>query len=162
MNSQRHINPDHYLGIDNSYIFTPERNQAAWRKAYTDFESLLRNAKPSTKLYVVIGIQGSGKSTWVEHNILHFGSEAIFFDAALPARVHRRRVLELAQENGVSVIAVWMNTPLKVAIARNSARPPNKQVPELAVHRVFYMLERPEKDEGFSQIFEITIHEIES
>ena len=159
MNSSRHVNPDHYLETEGGRVFTPERNEAAWNQAYSDLELILRTASPDVELFVVVGVQGSGKSTWIEENACRLGPQAVFFDAALPARAHRERIVALARESGVPAVAVWLNTPLEQALARNSARPPDKQVPEFAVRNVFSMLERPTQQEGFVQVIEVSAYE---
>jgi predicted kinase len=148
-----HINPDHYLQTETGRIFTTERNKIAWERAYADLASALSDAKESRHLYIVFGVQGAGKSSWIRENASAFPN-AIFFDAALPAKTHRARALAIAKNFGTPVIAVWIKSSLESALLRNLSRPSDERVPEAAVRSVFAMLEPPSLEEGFVQIIE--------
>jgi predicted kinase len=147
-----HLNPDHYLETGDGRIFTPERNTAAWEQLYLDLDEALQNGGGLVTLFVVLGVQGSGKSTWIDKNKAQLGDSAIFVDAALPGARHRARLLTLAGITGTPVTAVWINVPLAVALNRNSGRPPDKQVSEEVIRYVFSNFEPPTIDEGFSEI----------
>jgi predicted kinase len=159
MHSPRYINPDHYLQTESGRVFTPERNEVAWERAYADLELGLRHAALGTKLYIVVGVQGAGKTTWIKSNTNSCGADALFLDAALPARKHRARALALAAAFGVPAVAVWVNTPLQLALARNRERAEDERVPDGAAKNVFSMLEPPSLEEGFSQVIEVTTSE---
>jgi predicted kinase len=159
MRSPRHINPDHYLETETGRVFTPERSDGAWQRAYSALSVALSNAHARTELYVVVGVQGAGKSTWIASNINRLSVHAIFFDAALPAKLHRERVVAHALQCDVPAIAVWVNVPLEVALARNRERADDEQVPEAAVRSVFAMLERPTTEEGFARVIEVGLTE---
>jgi len=59
-----HINPDHFLQTENGRIINAELNRLAWKSAHLALsEALLVTPKPS-RLYLLIGAQGAGKSTW--------------------------------------------------------------------------------------------------
>ena len=152
---QRHIDPDNYLQTESGRLFTEERNRVAWEQAYADLESALRSAGPNCRLYVVVGLQGAGKTSWIQRSAESCGVESVFLDAALPARRHRCRALALAAQCGVPAIAVWVNTPLEIALARNKRRPPDERVLEAAVRSVFSLLEPPALEEGFAQVLEV-------
>lgn len=89
METTKHINPDHYLETEQGRLFTPERSAAAWELAYRDLDKALCASSPATKLYVVVGVQAAGKSSWIQQNAVALGGDAVFFDAALPKAVHR-------------------------------------------------------------------------
>ena len=146
---KRVINPDDYLETPTGRVFTVERNRQAWEQAYAALEEQL--ARAST-LYLVMGVQGAGKSSWIARHIGGLESDAVFFDAALPARQHRARIVALAQTRDVPVIAVFVQADLDLALARNAARTEDKVVPEPAVRSVFSMLEAPSFDEGFAAV----------
>ena len=156
--SPRHINPDHFLDTGTGRVYTQQRSDAAWQQAYCALADALRTAPPGAELFVVVGLQGAGKSTWVGKNLHRVGAHAVFFDAAMPARVHRERVLAHGLQCGVPAVAVWVDVPLAVALARNGARPSDERVPEAAVRSVFAMLERPSLDEGFVRVIEVRDH----
>jgi len=149
-----HIDPDHYLQTANGRMYTPERGKAAWHLAYADLEVALRDLGAVGTLYVVCGLQGAGKTTWIANNRVHLKA-AVVLDAALPSRVHRQRALSLAAAHGVPAIAVWLDVAIDVALRRNLARPPDEQVPETAIRHVRSLLEPPSVAEGFVRVIEV-------
>ena len=155
MPSPRVFNPDDYLWTPDGRIYSEERNAAAWERMYADLDAVLRIAEPETRLFVVMGVQGGGKTTWIRSNHEALGPSAIFVDAAVPARRHRERVLDLAKRSGVRTVAVWINAPLDRALAQNAQRPDDEVVPESAVRSVFGLLEAPGPDEGFTEVIVI-------
>jgi hypothetical protein len=147
-----HLNPDHYLETGDGRIFTPERNAAAWEQLYLDLEEALQKGKDRAPLFVVLGVQGSGKSTWIDKNKAQLGDDVIFIDAALPGARHRARLLKLAGTTGTPATAIWINVPLETALHRNSLRQPDKQVSEDVIRYVFSNFEPPAIEEGFAEI----------
>lgn len=145
----RVINPDDYLETPEGRVFTTERNRQAWEQAYAAIDRLLTAA---STLYLVMGVQGAGKSSWIARHAGALEHDAVFFDAALPARQHRQRLLALAQAKGVPVIAVFVQASLEQALARNALRTPDKVVPEVALRSVFTLLEPPRVEEGFASV----------
>jgi len=152
MPTPRVFNPDDYLHTAEGRIYTEERNAAAWEQLYADLDSLLSTAEHQTRLFVVMGVQGGGKTTWIRSNFEALGPSAVFMDAAVPARRHRARAVALARRCGVRTVAVWINTPLGQALTQNAQRPDDEVVPEFAVRSVFGLLEAPSPDEGFDEV----------
>src|SRR5262249_40354292 len=148
----RIFDPDDYLVTPEGRVFTPERNAAAWEQLYADLATLFATASPATRFYLVMGVQGGGKSTWIRTHYDELGPSAVFMDAALPAARHRARALALAKRFGVRAIAVWLDVPLEQALERNARRPADEVVPEFAVRSVFGLLEPPTVAEGFDEI----------
>lgn len=144
------INPDDFLETPDGRVWTPERNEEAWRLSYAALESALRCATTPMRVVVVCGIQGAGKSTWIASQPV--SSSTIYFDAALPGIRHRAKVIAIAKQLGSAVEAVWINTPLDVAIERNSARTPDKRVPSQAIVAVATQFEEPITAEGFDRV----------
>jgi predicted kinase len=150
----RYFNPDDYLETETGRVFTPERSAAAFECAYTELERAARSAPPGARLFVVVGVQGAGKSTWIRENAAQLGEAALFFDAALPRAVHRSRVIAIAKSAGLPAIAVWVQAPLEVALARNQLRRADQRVPEFAIRSVHSIMERPTQREGFEEVRE--------
>lgn len=148
----RVFNPDDYLATPEGRVYTAERNAAAWEQMYTDLEALFRAAAPETRFFLVMGVQGGGKTTWIRAHCDAFGAHAVFMDAAVPAKRHRARAVELAKRFGVRATAVWIDTPLERALAQNARRRTDEVVPESAVRSVFSLLEAPTVDEGFEEV----------
>lgn len=146
------INPDDYLETEFGREFTPERNRQAWELAYARLRSELSTARPGTHVYVVMGVQGAGKSRWVSENYGRLGSRAIVFDAALPARRHREQLLGIVREYDFPVIGIFIKAPLALALSRNARRSADKRVPEDALNSIFGLLELPAESEGFAWV----------
>lgn len=155
MSGPRVIDPDAWLETDSGRVFTAERNAEAWEQAYRELEAALARATPATRLYLVMGVQAAGKSTWIREQAGQIGDAAICLDAALPARRHRERALALAARFGVAAIAVRVRAPLEEALRRNRLRRQDHQVPEDAIRSVHSLLEPPVKDEGFAAVHEV-------
>jgi predicted kinase len=152
---RNHVNPDHYLQTPDGRVSSAERGKQAWESAYAELESLLQEFGASGTLYVVCGLQGAGKTTWIAKNAARLGSRAVFFDAALPSRQHRRRALDLAARYSTPAVAVWINVPIEVALRRNLKRPLDEQVPEATIRHVLGLLEPPSVAEGFADVVEV-------
>lgn len=149
-----HINPDHFLGSDAGRVTTHERNNEAWKLSYRAFHQALAGAGPRTKVYLLVGARGSGKSSWARR-LARSQPEAIIFDAILVKQKERMPLLAAAEAVGVVTIAVWFRTPLAVCLARNTARPQDEVVPELALKNVFAAIEEPSLAEGFDRVIEV-------
>jgi hypothetical protein len=146
------INPDDYLETEFGREFTVERSAQAWARAYGRLELEMSQAHTGTLLYVVMGVQGAGKSRWVAENGAQLGDQAVVFDAALPARRHREKVLSIAKRHGVPVVGVFVQASLEQALLRNARRDSDKRVPEAALRNVFSVLEPPTETEGFVRV----------
>jgi hypothetical protein len=155
MHSPRVFNPDDYLQTEAGRVYTDERNAAAWERIYSELEGLFRDSTADTRFFIVLGVQGGGKTSWISRHIGSLGSSAICLDAALPARRHRARALALAQRFSVYSIAVWINVTLERALEQNSKRAPDHVVPEFAIRSVFGLIEAPTVEEGFREIIEV-------
>lgn len=140
------------------------------------------------RLYTMVGVPGSGKSTWatshpecmvVSTDAIRkelFGDESEQKDGALvfeiayarlaqavalrhdvifdATNLKRRSRAELFKHfPNVEHIAVYINTPFPLCKKRNRNRA--RQVPVSVIRRMFYQLEPPTLEEGFSQIIEI-------
>jgi predicted kinase len=149
-----HINPDHFLQTAAGRVTTPERNAEAWRQCFAAFDAALQSSELSTRVYLLIGPQGSGKSTWARRTSIE-EPLSVFFDAILVKRSERSPILAKTRERGVPAIAVWFRTPLAVCLARNSARPPDEIAAEQGIRNVYAAVEPPSHAEGFAEIVEV-------
>jgi predicted kinase len=150
-----HINPDHFLETAEGRITTADRNTWAWEKCFAALPEALKAAHPSTRLYVLVGAQGSGKSTWAK-KLLERESDAIIFDAILVKKSERAPILLAASEHGVLAVAVWFCTPLAVCLSRNASRPPDQVANEQGLRNVFAAVEPPTHAEGFVHVLRVT------
>ena len=149
-----HINPDHFLETPDGRVITRERNAHAWQECYLALSDALGKASPASRLYVMVGAQASGKSTWARRKMAEEPT-AIIFDAILVKRSEREPILAAAARHNVPAVAVWLQTPLAQCLERNSRRSPNELVNERGLRNVFAALEAPEAKEGFTAILEV-------
>lgn len=149
-----HINPDHFLQTESGRVVTPDRNAVAWQQCFESLSEALRNASPSTKVYVLIGAQGCGKSTWAREKTSS-PENPIVFDAILVKRAEREPICTAAAAHSIQTVAVWFKTPLEVCISRNASRPLDEVVPEQAIRNVHRAIEPPSVAEGFAQVIEV-------
>ena len=150
MASPTTINPDDFLETPEGRVWTPERNEEAWRLSYAALENAIELSPALMRVVVVCGVQGAGKSTWIASQPA--SPSTIYFDAALPGARHRAKVISIAKRLGAAVEAVWIDTPLEVAVERNAARTPDKMVPTPAIVAVAKQFEEPTAAEGFDHV----------
>jgi predicted kinase len=146
-----HINPDHFLQTPEGRVITPELNARAWEQCYAALPAALAAARASRRIYVLVGAQGSGKSTWGRATHAR-EPDAVIFDAILVKRSERAPILAEARRQGVPAVAVWFRTSLEACLARNRARPSDEVVSERALRNVFAALEPPTEAEGFASV----------
>lgn len=151
----QHIDPDHHLARPGGRVDSPELARAAWERAYADLEAALERAGTTGRLYVVCGLQGAGKSTWIRDHGRSLGPGAVCFDGALPSRRHRSRALALAARTGTPAVCVWLNVPLPIALQRNAARAEAERIAEATIRHVWDQLEPPSVAEGFVAVIEV-------
>ncbi len=147
------INPDHFLETHTGRVISAERNAVAWEKCYAALESALDGSRQAATVFVLIGSQGSGKSTWARAKIIE-DPTAIVFDPILVKRIERAPILVAAAKRGVPVVAVRFNASLEVCLARNAARPADEFANESGLRNVLAALEPPGAEEGFARIIE--------
>lgn len=149
-----HINPDHFLQTAAGRVVDEARNTAAWAKCNAALDTALVQPQVASVLYVLVGAQGAGKSTWACRRASEEPA-AIVFDAILVRRTERASLLAAAAARGVPAVAVWFRTPLEVCLARNAARPSDEIADETGLRNVFAALEPPSTTEGFARIVEV-------
>ena len=129
-------------------------------------------------MVVLIGIPGAGKSTIraemfsshaavsldmlenrtknAEDKLLMALCEKgvdIIIDGANVDKTKRRRYTRFARDYGYDAIALFVDTSLDAALARNEFR--DRKVPEGAIRSYCKKLEVPEVSEGFSSVYTI-------
>lgn len=155
----RVCNPDDHLWTPAGRVYTEERNAAAWERLYADLEALFARCGRDGTFYVVMGVQGAGKTTWIRRHHGALGPTAVFLDAAVPAARHRARALALAKRFDLRTVGVWVDTPLETALARNAQRLADEVVPESALRSVFSLIEPPTVGEGFDEVRVVSGHD---
>ena len=144
------ISPDDFLETEHGRVWTAERNEAAWAWCYAALEQALsRNPRPE-RVILVCGVQGAGKTSWIASQPIC--PAIVYFDAALPGIRHRAKIIGIARRRETPIEAVWIDTPVAIALDRNAYRLADKIVPEAAILSVARQFEPPSLAEGFARI----------
>jgi len=126
----RVISPDLHLITDQGvYWWTGKRCKKAWKSAFSD----------------------------VFHAVAW--KDSFVFDATHIMRKSRKRILEIARENGYNIVALWFKTPHKICNERNDKRDEGRIVPELTMKNMINQFQNPDMSEGWTEIREIEYEE---
>jgi len=130
---------------------------------------------------IFVGIQGAGKSTFSKqrffdtHIRINFdmlktkNRENLIIEACLQAKQKfvidktnltkeaREKYISEAKSFGFKVIGYYFQAGLKKAIERNDQRQGKAKVPEKAIFGAFKNLQIPQFDEGFDELFYVSI-----
>jgi predicted kinase len=133
---------------------------------------------------IFIGIQASGKSTFFQQRFFHSHlrlnldmlkrrhREQILLRACLDAkqpfvidntnatRADRAQYISAAKAAGFSVVGYYFQSKLQDAIARNNQRSGKALIPVKGILATHRKLELPCLDEGFEQLFYVTINDV--
>jgi predicted kinase len=129
---------------------------------------------------VLVGLQGSGKSTWVREHLgathtvvskdhwpnarrrearqrrvvaeLLAEGRSVVVDNTNPAPEDRAPLVAAARAAGVGVRAVWLDTPVPVCAARNDAREGRARVPPAGLYGTAARFVPPSPAEGFDRV----------
>ena len=138
---------------------------------------------PAVELVILIGLQGSGKSTFccerfagththVSRDDLR-GSrnparrQAELVDSALGAgrnvvvdntnarRTDRATLIEQAKRWGAQVVGYYFEPDVRLSLMRNRSRGESQHVPDVAIFATKKRLTPPSMDEGFEELFSV-------
>ena len=142
---------DHRLDENGKYDPSKEKSNFAWTHCLQQLQELLNADPKPARLVLLVGIPGSGKSTWAaeqEH------PADIFFDATFSRRAEREPLIQMAKAAGVEVEAFVFLTPISICLARNWKRPEDRRVPYPVMASMLENLRKEPVtvDEGFARI----------
>jgi predicted kinase len=130
---------------------------------------------------VLIGIQGSGKSTFYRDRFVgshvHINLDTLktrhreglllqeclgakrpfVVDNTNPTAETRRRYIEPAQAAGTRVVGYYFATDIQSALDRNARRPAGACVPAKAIRATRNRMELPSLEEGFDELFYVQV-----
>ncbi len=130
---------------------------------------------------IFVGIQGAGKSTFYKERFFDTHvrinldmlrtrhREAVLLDACIKAKQKfvvdntnvtvetRRRYIEPAIQAGFRLIGYVFDVSPHEAARRNAERSGKGRVPDKAIYGTYQQLEPPTYDEGFEELFRVTI-----
>ena len=128
-------------------------------------------------LVIMIGIQGSGKSTFYRKFLANDfvrvnldtlktrqqeasliaacfkEGKSFAVDNTNPTKVDRQRYIPTAKAKGYQVVGYFMESKLKECIARNDLREGAEKIPRTAIAATSNKLQLPTYDEGFDRLY---------
>lgn len=129
-------------------------------------------------LFIMIGLPGSGKSSFVqrilphcrhisldrlhkrpreERTFLQALSEQvdIVIDNTNPTRHDRQRYIPQASKAGYRIVGYFMRSKVSECLTRNAQRQGKARVPDVAIRSIASVLEYPLLDEGFDTLHHV-------
>jgi hypothetical protein len=115
------ISPDKHLMVNGEYRFRDENLQnQSWLKSYDELEEALSRSY-AKRLYVLVGLPCSGKTTWAGKSDLYPDRHSIIFDATNLTRYDRENLIHRFKRfSNVRKCCVYFDTPIVVIRDRNS------------------------------------------
>ena len=143
-------------------------------------ESLLSEVEPFRTIVVMIGIPGSGKTTFrrtyfsdlavISLDLLHrrkredavlrdvlASGRSCVIDNTDVSRAERAKYLSTARDAGYRTVGVYMRSDTEECLARNELRSGKARIPRVGVLARAKALELPSRKEGFDRLFYVTI-----
>ena len=142
-------------------------------------EEYLKRVPAEKTSYIMMGIQGSGKSTFcakflpdvtrINLDALHTrNKESLLIadcqskgvdyvvDNTNPTREDRARYIPAAKNAGYHVVGYFMQSRLQECIRRNDLREGKARTPSKAIAMTSNKLEMPSRSEGFDELYFVT------
>jgi predicted kinase len=83
--------------------------------------------------------------------------DGVVVDNTNPTRAERARLIAIAHAESARVVGYFFDVTTRQAVARNAGRAGSDKVPNVAIFSTAKRLERPSIEEGFDQLFSVTI-----
>ena len=82
---------------------------------------------------------------------------SVVVDSTNPCRADRAPLVATARARGARVVGYYVDVTTRAAVARNAVRTGKDKVPNVAIFTVAKRLEPPTQDEGFDELYRVTI-----
>lgn len=126
------FSPDNYIYKNGYYQFENDalRNEA-WYSVRREVSSELKKTIP-TRVYILVGLPGSGKTTWSENFEFYLDKRSIVIDCCNLSYFERSDWVSLIKSSApeASICAVYFDTPFEVILERNESRPFDRALPK--------------------------------
>ena len=131
-------------------------------------------------MIIMMGIQGSGKSTFCAKNFPEYTrinldtlrtrkkendalwlainrKENVIIDNTNPTVSDRKKYIEAGKASQYNIIGYFMQSRLQECIERNDARQGKEKIPAIAIACTSNKLEMPSYEEGFDELYFVKI-----
>ncbi len=144
---QKHVvSPDKFRIVGGQYKKgSKKQEQEAWGHAYKKLEELL-SRKLKMRLYILVGLPCSGKSTWVDEGIVASDRHPVIFDATNLSSTDRYRfVHSLSRFTDLPKVCVFFDTDMEIIRERNrTQRTSDKRMSDDDLTLMNSRLEKPD------------------
>lgn len=121
---------------------------------------------------ILVGVPGAGKSSLYRQRFeeTHVRVEdkrmvdaalasgaSVVVDATNARRADRAPLVSAARMRGARVVGYYFDVSTRAAVARNAVRTGRDKVPNVAIFTVAKRMEPPAMDEGFDELYRVTI-----
>ena len=140
------VSPDSFREVGGRYKMGSKAHEnEAWGNAYRRLEDLL-SRKLKMRLYVLVGLPCSGKSTWVEEGTVATDRHPVIFDSTNLTSFDRARfVHSLSRFTDLPKVCVYLDTDLDIIRERNrTLRTGGKQMTDDDLTMLHSKLEKPD------------------
>lgn len=146
-----------------------------------------RSHQPSLECVILIGLPGSGKTTFFRErfasththvskdNFRHArnrkdrqrkmladelaAGHSVVVDNTNPSPLERAPIIAAARQAGARVVGYFFDVPVRLALVRNRQRAGVARVPDVAVFTIAKKLRPPSREEGFDRLFRVSFAE---
>ncbi len=144
---QKHVvSPDNLRTVGGRYKFGSKAQESeGWANAYEKLEELL-SRKLKMRLYILVGLPCSGKSTWIAEGTVPTDRHPVIFDATNLTSVDRCRfVHSLVRFTDLPKVCVYFDTDMEIIRERNrTLRTAGKQLTDDDLTELHSKLEKPD------------------